>query len=101
PNGSPLAFVARVECQRGRVVLHDAQQVLWSFEAEESDESLAGEREAFDVLLDHFARRVVGGLIPIATLNEALRARAWAAAARLAMEAQIPVRLDRRTGNSE
>ncbi len=101
PEGSPPAFVATVECQRGRVLLHDAEHVIWSFEADERDESLATEREAFDVLLDHFARRVVGGLIPIATLNEALRARAWAAAARCAVDAGISMRLDRRTGNSE
>lgn len=101
PAGLGIHFQARVECQRGSAVLTAADQIGWSAEGEPRVEQLSTERAAFDVLLDHFARRVVGGLIPIASLDEGLRARAWAQAARQAVGTQSALRLDRRTGLPE
>jgi len=38
------------------------------------EESLDAERNETEVMLDHFSRRIVGGLIPIPTLDDVLRA---------------------------
>ncbi len=39
-------------------------------------EGLATERTETEVLLDHFCRRAVGGLIPVPSLEDFLRAKA-------------------------
>jgi hypothetical protein len=57
-------------CVRGRARFTDPRQLAWNSGGEERVESLASERSEVEVMLDHFCRRVVGGLIPVADLAD-------------------------------
>lgn len=57
-------------CIRGRARFTDPKQLAWTSGGEERLESLASERSEVEVMLDHFCRRVVGGLIPVADLAD-------------------------------
>jgi hypothetical protein len=59
-----------IVCIRGRAKFSDPQQLSWTSGGEERVESLASERSEVEVMLDHFCRRVVGGLIPVADLAD-------------------------------
>ena len=60
-------------------VLEGPQEMMWHPGGGESAgerivESLAADRPDVEVMLDHFCRRVVGGLIPVPTLDDLCRA---------------------------
>ena len=48
--------------------------MTWESAGKREIESLDSERAAVEVMLDHFSRRVVGGLIPVPTLDDFCRA---------------------------
>jgi hypothetical protein len=56
--------------QQGYVDLLGPQELCWDSGEGAVTEQLAGERSALDVMLDHFARRAAGGLIPVANMSE-------------------------------
>ncbi|MFM8582643.1 MAG: hypothetical protein ACKOFW_14195 [Planctomycetaceae bacterium] len=82
--GQPAGRIERavLRCQHGSAEVTAPDRIRWQHAEEEREECLAGERTACDVMIDHFARRVVGGLIPLATLEDALRSLAWGVIAR-------------------
>lgn len=82
----PLEFIVRGKYGEAR--LEDAVHLRWRSGGRERVESLAVDRSAVAVAIDHFARRLAGGLIPVPDLED------LAAAARLAERAQ----LSRQTG---
>lgn len=57
--------VVRVSCQLGDAELIGESLIHWRTELETTEESLAGDRPAEQVLLDLFLRRVVGGVVPV------------------------------------
>lgn len=59
-----------IVCVRGRARFTDPKQLAWTSGGDERVESLASERSEVEVMLDHFCRRVVGGLIPVADLAD-------------------------------
>jgi predicted dehydrogenase len=69
-----IGLRACVRCAKGTAWLESPQQVTWESAGEKACESLAADRPAVEVMLDHFARRVVGGLIPVPTLEDLCRA---------------------------
>lgn len=66
-----------VQCQSGAAQLHTSSRVCWSLHDrhEPVEESLESERPSIDVQLDHFCRRAVGGLIPVADLSDVYRSQ--------------------------
>jgi predicted dehydrogenase len=76
PPGADAAagMRARVLCATGSAWLQGPQQIAWQAEGETVTESLVGDRPDVEVMLDHFSRRVVGGLIPVPTLEDLYRA---------------------------
>lgn len=61
-------------CRYGVVEQTGDAQLRWRLiDGPPVDEVLDRERPAIEVLLDHFARRVVGGLVPIPGLDDACR----------------------------
>jgi predicted dehydrogenase len=68
----PLEFSVR--CKYGEARLEDAAQVRWREGGREQVESLSTERTAVSVAIDHFARRLAGGLIPVPDLSDVLLA---------------------------
>jgi hypothetical protein len=83
PAGVTPVIRARVVCERGVAELRGDDQISWQSGGSQADERLGGERSAVELVLDLFARRVRGGLIPLAELGQGLRSLRWG---RLAQE---------------
>ena len=87
----PVAFIGwgadacqQVKCEAGTAILGSTTQIAWKTAAEEHQEILSGERSPYEIILDQFCRRALGGLVPVPTLAQALQAittaeRAYAA----------------------
>lgn len=64
----------RVKCLKGEVVILSRDELQWRVESDEwIVEQLTSERTPEEIMLDVFCRRVVGGLIPVASLQDILR----------------------------
>lgn len=72
----PTFDEVQLHCERGTARLLGATTIEWTSNGTDHVEKLVSERSEIEVLLDHFCRRVVGGLIPVPTLEDLLRARA-------------------------
>ncbi|MFN0055607.1 MAG: hypothetical protein ACKV0T_25955 [Planctomycetales bacterium] len=72
---------AEVGCLKGRASVQGPDRIDWEDPDGGRSESLGEERSAVEVMLDHFSRRVVGGLIPAPTLDDLQRAVRLAGAA--------------------
>jgi hypothetical protein len=74
PAGSPEPF-CEVRCAEGRVELIGGRQLTWEAGGHKTSEQLAEDRSATAVALDLFARRALGGLIPVPALADLTRAQ--------------------------
>ncbi|MBM79838.1 MAG: hypothetical protein CMJ78_04505 [Planctomycetaceae bacterium] len=63
-----------VTCDKGRATLTGPTQIFWECQTTEKFEDLSAERTNVEVMLDHFCRRVSGGLIPVPDLGDVLNA---------------------------
>ena len=93
-TGAAASPVYQVRCERGEATLLSTNRIVWRTEAEQADESLTSERSDVQVMLDHFCRRVVGGLIPVADLGDIRRSRALVWAAGESLRTGEPVQLN-------
>lgn len=59
-----------VECESGAAVLESPSLIRWKTTGKEETETLTADRDEVEVMLDHFCRRVVGGLIPVTDLAD-------------------------------
>lgn len=66
-------FRAEVICAHGRAVLAGSTEIAWETSSHREAESLTSERTDVEVMLDHFSRRVVGGLVPVPSLDDLCR----------------------------
>ncbi|QDU80664.1 hypothetical protein Pla110_23960 [Polystyrenella longa] len=82
-----------VTCSHGKAVLPDATHIEWNTENVSERESLVSDRSEFEVMLDHFCRRVVGGLIPVADLADYERSLRLHQAYKLSRERESSVSL--------
>lgn len=71
PVEAPLCF--DLECERGRARLDSPTTITWATGEEDTTETLTSERSEVEVMLDHFCRRAVGGLIPVADIQDVCR----------------------------
>ena len=71
----PTLDEVRLQCERGDARLLGSCLIEWTADNVSNSESLIAERTETEVLLDHFCRRVVGGLIPVPDLGDLVRAR--------------------------
>jgi hypothetical protein len=63
-----------LRCERGTAEMASETQIRWqSNSLDPVEETLASERTKEEIMLDIFCRRVVGGLIPVADLNDILK----------------------------
>ncbi|TWU14937.1 hypothetical protein CA54_38070 [Symmachiella macrocystis] len=63
-------FTATIQCERGTAKLRGTQEITWTDTEDRRTEILEGERDGMVVLLDLFCRRVMGGLVPIPTIDD-------------------------------
>lgn len=64
-----------VSCSAGEVQLLGPRNLQWKAQVDDITEVLEGDRSAASVALDLFARRAVGGLIPVPSLADLARAQ--------------------------
>ncbi|OYW22060.1 MAG: hypothetical protein B7Z55_05120, partial [Planctomycetales bacterium 12-60-4] len=71
-----------IVCERGRVHIHSAGEICWQNGTQDTlgTERLSAERTDAEVMLDQFSRRVLGGLVPVADVQDVCRALALVAA---------------------
>ena len=101
--GAPDApHVGRPEvvCERGVAVIHTPTIIRWKVDgdADFTMESLLADRSETEVMLDHFCRRVVGGLIPVADLADISRSLELIKASRESARSGEPVALNGQPG---
>ena len=82
-----------VQCQHGEARLEDAVTIRWRSGGRERVESLSTERSSVAVGIDLFARRLAGGLIPVASIEDILFARQLLKLAGESAAENRPVRL--------
>ena len=64
----------KLHCENGRAELNSTTELSWQADSAESvHETLTVDRCEEEIMLDIFCRRVVGGLIPVADLNDIIR----------------------------
>jgi hypothetical protein len=66
-------LTARVTCAAGSADVLEPHVLCWRTEENEVRESLGSDRPGIEVLLGHFARRIVGGLVPVPDLGDVCR----------------------------
>ena len=76
--GQDAAAASRVSftvaCERGEAVIEGPVQIRWTLSGEEgTTESLTADRSEVEVMIDHFCRRLAGGLIPVADISDVCR----------------------------
>ncbi len=69
-------------CEHGHALIGSAGEICWQYGTQSSleTERLAAERADAEVMLDQFSRRVLGGLVPVADVQDVCRALALVAA---------------------
>jgi predicted dehydrogenase len=73
---SPRPGIPKIElhCERGIADMTSETRLEWQSDSTESThEDFASERTEEEIMLDIFCRRVVGGLVPVADLNDVLK----------------------------
>lgn len=83
-----------VSCTSGTAVLEGTTRISWENGIEHRAETLTSDRTEVEVMLDHFCRRVVGGLIPVADINDVCRSMIMAHAAEESLRTGQTVTLD-------
>lgn len=74
PPAQPPVPQIKVRCDRGTATVNSETQIHWQSEtAEPVQETLTSERTKEEIMLDIFCRRVIGGLVPVADLNDILK----------------------------
>ena len=83
PNDPPTATIyfspdvvdcRKVECERGTASLGGKTQISWHSGAECGQEVHGNERSSYEIILDQFCRRALGGLVPVPTVTDAIQA---------------------------
>jgi hypothetical protein len=70
PPEYPGDFAAELTCQNGVVIVTGSRRIRWKTEDAEGDEELSEDRTSAAVQLDLFSRRLAGGLVPVASLED-------------------------------
>jgi predicted dehydrogenase len=85
PGTKFINFRAEIRCVSGRATIEGTRRIQWETRDENGSEMLSAERTEAEVMLDHFTRRVIGGLIPLPALHDVCRGRQLAEAAQRAL----------------
>lgn len=91
-TGEPVE-TPEIECRNGRATIESPAVIRWETTEAFETETLTADRNETEVMLDHFCRRVVGGLIPVADLSDISHALAMQAAAEASQTEGRPISL--------
>jgi predicted dehydrogenase len=101
PEASPQDAANRshpsftVLCENGEAVIEGPAQIRWTLTGgETATESLTADRSEVEVMIDHFCRRLVGGLIPVADISDVCRGLRLVHATRQSLATSAPIPLN-------
>lgn len=100
PKSEPQSSRFHLRCEGGEVEISGPTTIHWTVAGESHEEQLTSDRSDIEVMLDHFCRRVVGGLLPMADLNDIQRGMLVVQAARESLASGDPVRINGTTNGS-
>jgi predicted dehydrogenase len=93
PNCSHPSFT--IVCEKGEAVIEGPTQIRWKLTGgETATESLTADRSEVEVMIDHFCRRLVGGLIPVADISDVCRCLRLVHATRQSLATSAPIPLN-------
>lgn len=64
----------QVVCRNGSAEFNSPEEIHWETGASSITESLKSDRSELEVMLDHFCRRAVGGIIPVPNIRDVCQA---------------------------
>tara|TARA_R110002111_G_scaffold100976_6_gene156563 strand:- start:131762 stop:132760 length:999 start_codon:yes stop_codon:yes gene_type:complete len=73
-KAEPLFPRHQITCRNGSAEFHSPDEIHWETESTSMTESLKSDRQELEVMLDHFCRRAVGGIIPVANIRDVCQA---------------------------
>lgn len=77
PSESDMTLHCQADCAHGHATLTGSDQLSWRIGNIYHHDSLSTERTEVELMIDHFTRRVLGGLIPIPSLEDVCQSLAW------------------------
>jgi predicted dehydrogenase len=84
-----------IRCEKGEAVIEGPAQIRWKLTGgETATESLTADRSEVEVMIDHFCRRLVGGLIPVADVADVCRCLRLVQATQQSLATLSPIRLN-------
>lgn len=84
-----------VACERGEAVIEGPAHIRWTpAGGEGTTESLTADRTEVEVMIDHFCRRLAGGLIPVADISDVCRCLRLVRAAKESHAKREPIKLN-------
>jgi len=86
-----------IQCERGSATILSDVEISWQTDGEPVAESLTSDRADVEVLIDHFCRRAVGGLIPVPDIADVCRGLEVIDAARQSLASGRSVTLNGQT----
>ena len=93
PNPSAVSFT--ILCEKGEAMIDGPAQIRWRLTGGEIEtESLIADRSEVEVMIDHFCRRLVGGLIPVADISDVCRCLRLVHAAEQSLATAAPIPLN-------
>ncbi len=91
--GSSVSF--SILCEKGEAMIDGPAQIRWKLTGGEIEtESLTADRSEVEVMIDHFCRRLVGGLIPVADISDVCRCLRLVHATRQSLATSAPIPLN-------
>jgi len=91
---TPPSFT--VICEHGQAVIDSAERIQWStVDGATMSESLTADRSEVEVMIDHFCRRIVGGLVPVADISDVCHCLHLVQAASTSLATRGPVDVSR------
>ena len=92
-NPSPVSFA--ILCEKGEAMIDGPAQIRWRLTGGEIEtESLIADRSEVEVMIDHFCRRLVGGLIPVADISDVCRCLRLVHATQRSLATAAPIPLN-------
>lgn len=71
----PSEIPLMIECEFGQASIKNRETILWTTQDEKHHEVLDQERSSEEIMIDHFCRRLVGGLIPVPGMDDLIATR--------------------------
>ncbi|WP_299461604.1 hypothetical protein, partial [uncultured Gimesia sp.] len=90
-EAEPLFPRHQMVCRNGLAEFHSPDEIHWENGSTSMTESLKSDRQELEVMLDHFCRRAVGGIIPVANIQDVCQAIQLVRLSRESLKSGMPL----------